>query len=323
MGQQSSVFAKPEPDAGGLRWEGGGRPTRDAGVRQATSAVASARFLSRLLDGRRAALPVMPLNGRASRFADELLRLLFPHFSQATYDSAADLEAQFGLLLRDLTTLLSPLASRIGRPVSGVVEEFGEAIPNLYDRLRLDATAIHQGDPAAGSVDEVIAAYPGFLAIAIYRVAHEFYRAGVPVFPRVLTEYGHQKTGIDIHPGARIGASFCIDHGTGVVVGETTEIGDHVKLYQGVTLGALSVDKSLADTKRHPTIEDRVIIYSNATVLGGATRIGHDSVIGGNVWLTRSVPPFSVVYQRSEINVRNLETEHHVRSDASSTGEEP
>ena len=162
---------------------------------------------------------------------------------------------------------------------------------------------------AAESVDEVISAYPGFRAIAIYRIAHEFYRMGVPLFPRILTESAHQRTGIDIHPGATIGRSFFIDHGTGIVVGETTTIGDSVKIYQGVTLGALSVDKTLASSKRHPTIEDNVVIYSNATILGGTTVIGHDSVIGGNVWLTESVPPYSVVYHKSEVHVRSTREE--------------
>ena len=173
--------------------------------------------------------------------------------------------------------------------------------------LWLDAEAILKGDPAAESVDEVVSAYPGFAAIAIYRIAHEFYELSVPIFPRILSEVAHQRTGIDIHPGATIGQSFFIDHGTGIVVGETTVIGEHVKLYQGVTLGALSVDKSLSSSKRHPTIEDNVVIYSNATILGGGTIIGHDSVIGGNVWLTQSVPPFSVVFNKSEVKVRNRE----------------
>src|SRR5690606_15379486 len=145
------------------------------------------------------------------------------------------------------------------------------------------------------SVDEVILAYPGFLAIAIYRIAHVLYRAEVPLLPRLLTEYAHRETGIDIHAGARIGASFSIDHGTGVVIGETTVIGDRVRIFQGVTLGALSVNKELASTKRHPTIHDDVVIYANATILGGRTEVGARSIIGGNVWLTHSVPPESVV----------------------------
>jgi serine O-acetyltransferase len=171
--------------------------------------------------------------------------------------------------------------------------------------LCLDAEAIFAGDPAAESVEEVVAAYPGFLAIAMYRIAHELHRHGAPLLPRLLTEVAHTRTGIDIHPGAKIGQSFCIDHGTGIVIGETAVIGNHVKIYQGVTLGAPSVKKSSAGIKRHPTIEDRVVIYANATILGGDTVVGHDSVIGGNVWLPNTVPPFSFVHQTSQVRVRS------------------
>jgi serine O-acetyltransferase len=181
---------------------------------------------------------------------------------------------------------------------------FFGTIPNVHRLLLKDAMAICKGDPAAKSIDEVILAYPGFLAIAIYRVAHEIYKLNIPILPRIFTEYAHQLTGIDIHPGAKIGESFFIDHGTGIVIGETSEIGERVKIYQGVTLGAVSVDKELAETKRHPTIEDDVVIYSNAVILGGRTVIGRKSVIGGNVWLTRSVPESSVVLHRSEINFK-------------------
>jgi serine O-acetyltransferase len=161
------------------------------------------------------------------------------------------------------------------------------------------------GDPAAESTDEVILAYPGFLAIAIYRFAHEFYSAHVPIFPRLLTEYAHEKTGIDIHPGAQIGLSFAIDHGTGIVIGESTIIGENVKIYQGVTLGALSVAKDMAKSKRHPTIENNVVIYAQSVILGGETVVGHHSVIGGNVWLTHSVAPYSIVYQEQKTIVQN------------------
>jgi serine O-acetyltransferase len=169
-------------------------------------------------------------------------------------------------------------------------------LPGIRARLRLDVQAALDGDPAAKSEAEVILAYPGLAAISAHRIAHFLYRRAVPLLPRIMSEYIHHRTGIDIHPGATIGASFFIDHGTGVVIGETTVVGDSVKLYQGVTLGALSVKKTMAQEKRHPTIEDNVTIYSGATILGGNTVIGHDSIIGGNVWLTRSVPPFSRVY---------------------------
>jgi serine O-acetyltransferase len=160
---------------------------------------------------------------------------------------------------------------------------------------------MYEGDPAAKSKSEVVRTYPGFYAIAAYRLAHELYRLGVQDIPRVITEHAHSKTGIDIHPAAKIGEHFCIDHGTGIVIGETTIIGNHVKIYQGVTLGALSVDKHDAETKRHPTIEDHVVIYAAATILGGETIIGHDSVIGGNVWLTQSVPAYSKIYYQAKM----------------------
>jgi serine O-acetyltransferase len=169
--------------------------------------------------------------------------------------------------------------------------------------LLKDAEAIEAGDPAAKNRDEVIRSYPGFYAISIYRVANSMHRLNVPFIPRILTEIAHSKTGIDIHPGATIGNHFFIDHGTGVVIGETTQIGDFVKLYQGVTLGALSVSKGMAEIKRHPTIEDHVVIYAGATILGGKTTIGKNSIIGGNVWLTESVPENSVVYHKPQLNV--------------------
>jgi len=175
----------------------------------------------------------------------------------------------------------------------------------IYDLLLDDAQAINDGDPAAKSRDQVIRTYPGFLAIACYRIGHAFCQIGVPLLPRILTEYAHSRTGIDIHPRATIGTQFCIDHGTGIVIGETTIIGNNVKIYQGVTLGALSVKKEMAKIKRHPTIEDNVIIYAGATILGGNTIIGKNSIIGGNVWLTESIPPNSRVYHKSQIEVRD------------------
>lgn len=182
---------------------------------------------------------------------------------------------------------------------------FFTTLPGIYHLLLKDAEAIVQFDPAAISLEEVFIAYPGFFATMVYRVSHQLYIQGIPTLPRLLSEYAHSKTGIDVHPGAAIGVSFFVDHGTGIVIGETTVIGNHVKLYQGVTLGALNVSKELAKAKRHPTVQDNVIIYSGATILGGDTLIGHDSIIGGNVWLTQSVEPHSVVYQKSEIVVRD------------------
>jgi len=170
------------------------------------------------------------------------------------------------------------------------------ALPDLRRQLQLDVQATLDGDPAAESANEVILAYPGIAAITVHRVAHFLWKREVPLLPRIMSEYIHHRTGIDIHPGATIGQSFAIDHGTGVVIGETTQIGDRVKLYQGVTLGALSVSRRLRGHKRHPTIENDVIIYSGATILGGETVIGEGSVIGGNVWLVESVPPHCTVY---------------------------
>lgn len=175
-----------------------------------------------------------------------------------------------------------------------------EEIPNLRRKIHADVVAAYSGDPAAKSNEEVIVSYPGLEAIVTYRLAHFLYVNGIPVIPRIMTEYSHSRTGIDIHPGAEIGESFFIDHGTGVVIGETTVIGRNVKIYQGVTLGALSVKKSLQDKKRHPTIEDGVTIYANATILGGRTTIGAGSVVGGNTWVTSSVAPNSAVTQKTE-----------------------
>jgi serine O-acetyltransferase len=182
---------------------------------------------------------------------------------------------------------------------------FFEILPSLKNILLKDATFILESDPAAKQLEEVIAIYPGFFAIYCYRIAHAVDQLSVPLLPRMITEYAHKITGIDIHPGASIGSPFSIDHGTGIVIGETSQIGNYVKLYQGVTLGALSVDKSKASKKRHPTIEDNVILYAGCTILGGETVVGRNSIIGGNVWLTESIAPFSVVYHKSEIIVRD------------------
>ncbi|WP_051200396.1 serine O-acetyltransferase EpsC [Flavobacterium subsaxonicum] len=175
----------------------------------------------------------------------------------------------------------------------------------LHQKLEDDLKAIFEFDPAAKSRSEVLVAYPGFFAIAVYRTAHELWNNHVPMLPRLLSEYVHGKTGIDIHPGATIGERFFIDHGTGIVIGETSVIGNDVKMYQGVTLGALSVSKAEAEIKRHPTIGNGVTIYANATILGGATVIGNESVIGGNVWITNSIPPNSLVYHKSVASVKS------------------
>ncbi|MCW1962043.1 serine O-acetyltransferase EpsC [Chryseobacterium viscerum] len=185
------------------------------------------------------------------------------------------------------------------------VRQFFETLPELYHQLVLDATSILEFDPAADSLEEVYLAYPGFFATYVYRISHQLWTQKVKILPRVISEYAHSKTGIDIHPGATIGKSFFIDHGTGIVIGETTVIGNNVKIYQGVTLGALNVSKEKAHQKRHPNIEDDVIIYSGATILGGETTIGRESVIGGNVWVTQDVPANSLVYHKSEIKIKD------------------
>lgn len=225
---------------------------------------------------------------------DRLLGLLFPNFASQGVTSEEILEDAFEQLHRDLLRLLA-------KAPSSTVDTFFESLPEIYSLLREDVEALYAGDPAAKSREEVIRSYPGFYAIAAYRVAHALVELQVPNIPRSITEHAHSKTGIDIHPGATIGRRFCIDHGTGVVIGESTIIGDDVKIYQGVTLGALSVDKGLANTKRHPTIENGVILYAGATVLGGNTVVGEHSIVGGNVWLTRSIPANSRVYYKATV----------------------
>lgn len=186
------------------------------------------------------------------------------------------------------------------------VHKFFERFTHIQNLLHNDAKCYLKNDPAAKSLEEVIIAYPGFFALSVYRIAHELHALGVPLIPRLFSEYAHSKVGIDIHPAAKIGENLFLDHGTGIVIGETSEIGDNVKIYQGVTLGALYVEKKLSDIKRHPTVEDNVVIYSNATILGGETVIGHNSVIGGGAWLTQSVIPYSLVYNSVDVKIRTV-----------------
>jgi len=199
--------------------------------------------------------------------------------------------------------------------------DFLNRIPHLREVLSTDAQAAYEGDPACRNVDEVIFCYPGLEAITVYRIAHELQRLGAPFIPRMMTEWAHKETGVDIHPGATIGRYFFIDHGTGVVIGETCDIGEHVKLYQGVTLGALSFPtdsdgKLIRDSKRHPTIEDHVVIYANATVLGGKTVVGKESVIGSSVWLTSSIAPqTTVVMEKPKLRIR-AETPDELKAEA-------
>ena len=206
-----------------------------------------------------------------------------------------------GEIAADLQKEIALLCS--GRDAKEIVDEFLTALPEVRRLVDTDVQAAYDGDPAATSRMEVVMAYPGLYAVTIHRLAHVLYKLKVPIIPRVMSELAHSKTGIDIHPGATIGERFFIDHGTGVVIGETTVIGRNVRLYQGVTLGGLSFDKDsngalVKGLKRHPNIEDNVVIYANATILGGDTTIGHDSEIGGNVWIKESVPPNSRVYNK-------------------------
>jgi serine O-acetyltransferase len=245
----------------------------------------------------------LPDRVHVAAFADQVVGLLFPDGRQAPRTPAgirAELESQ----CRSLVPLLEPLRDKLPAPAHELAHAFLERLPEIHEQTTLDAEAIEAGDPAAHGAAEVVLAYPGFTALAFHRIAHALYVDGVPLVPRIVAEIAHRRTGADIHPAAQIGRSCCIDHGTGLVVGETAVIGDNVKLYQGVTLGALSVTKEAAGTKRHPTIGDRVVIYANATVLGGDTVVGADSIIGGNVWLTHSVPAWSLVYHQSQVRVR-------------------
>ena len=237
------------------------------------------------------------------KFYQGLLGLLFPPHSEAPMHELSDIHVR----IDELRVLLRRILYRnlLEEEEHLIEDAFFDALPSIYGRIDKDITAMFEGDPAARSRDEVIRAYPGFYAIAAYRIAHQLSDLGVETIPRMITEHAHSVTGIDIHPNAEIGEYFCIDHGTGVVIGETTHIGDHVKIYQGVTLGALSVSKEDASTKRHPTIEDHVVLYAGATILGGNTVVGEGSVIGGNVWLTQSVPPKSKIYYKASMSHAN------------------
>ena len=258
------------------------------------------RFIDRLYQ-HHINTPEIPPPRMVYDFVDGLLEILFPEFSDVRYDSFREFENRFQALRIALNDILKLLETKLDRTPLDVENAIMQEVEAAHQLLLKDANAICSGDPAAVDVTEVIRTYPGFYALAVHRLAHVFYLQEVPLIPRILSEYAHQKTGIDIHPGATIGENFCIDHGTGLVIGETVLIGNDVKIYHGVTLGALSVRKEYAQTKRHPTIEDRVVIYSGATILGGRTVIGADSIIGGNVWLTKSVDPNSRLYYQASV----------------------
>lgn len=254
-------------------------------------------------------IEAVPSNESITAWAMRVIRLLYPEQSRKIFTSIEHLQEEFKSLENELCEIMNATKACNNCDSERLAEAFFNELPDMYRLLNTDIQAIFTGDPAARSEFEVIRAYPGFFAISFYRMAHALHKYDVPLIPRILTEFAHSKTGIDIHPAAQIDEYFYIDHGTGTVIGETTQIGKHVKLYQGVTLGALSVAKSMADIKRHPTVEDNVVIYSGATILGGDTVIGHDSVIGGNVWLTNSVAPNSTVYHTPMIKVLKKEKE--------------
>lgn len=235
-------------------------------------------------------------------FVDELIDFMFP-MRLCYFDSKKSTIEDLEVLKANFIKIVDCVLEK--DEVEAKTSSFFISLESVFDKLKLDAAVVLEFDPAAKSLIEVVRAYPGFYAVAAYRIAHELQLLEIPFLSRMISEYAHSKTGIDINPGAQIGKSFFIDHGTGVVIGETTVIGDSVIVYQGVTLGALQVAKELANTKRHPTIEDNVIIYSGATILGGETVIGKNTVIGGNVWLTESVPSHSLVFAKHEIKIRD------------------
>ena len=269
----------------------------------------------------------VPLPSRESIIeAYQLTReILFPGYFSDRNIREENLDIQVGALVdRLLAILIEQIECSIQHQLSvtahdqcenmnarQVAEAFVEAIPGFRETLVTDVQAAKDGDPACRSFDEVIFCYPGLEAITAYRLANFLYRKNVPLIPRIMCEWVHQQTGIDIHPGATIGSHFFIDHGTGVVIGETCNIGKHVRIYQGVTLGAISFPKDkdgnvIREAKRHPTIEDRVVIFANATVLGGKTVIGHDSVIGSSAWITSSIEPFTtVLMEKPKLKIRS------------------
>lgn len=235
-------------------------------------------------------------------FLENTLDIVYPGNVRRVFKSEEEIEN----FQKDNLRLLESILSKLGlnqKERTTLAIAFHDSLYDISKLICTDATALVNGDPSANSLTEVLLTFPGLEAIATHRVAHFFYKNKVPILPRAISEIVHGKTGIDINAGAQIGECFFIDHGTGVVIGETAVIGKNVKIYQGVTLGAMSVDKSMAHVKRHPTIEDDCVIYSNATILGGDTVIGAKSVIGGNVWITKSVPPQSVVYHQSEVKL--------------------
>lgn len=242
----------------------------------------------------------------AVNWLNDLVQFLFPSHN------LPKVTAYEGILNKnriDLENLLLSYLNPSEFDIRGKVAAFYDKLELIYSNLRKDAIKIYEFDPAATSINEVIVSYPGFYAITVYRISHELVNLKISVLPRILSGFAHRNTGTDIHPSAAIGVPFMIDHSTGIVIGATTVIGNNVSIYQGVTLGALQVTKELAETKRHPTIEDNVIIYARTTILGGKTVIGRDSIIGGNVFLTKSVAPYSQVFNTHQYRLTSKRTE--------------
>lgn len=257
-------------------------------------------FIETLLKSHQSASDCPPPD-RVVRFFNDLMELLFPELAGNRYSDRVAIKSRSAELRSEFRSILDLNKECMKSGVAGMEQTFFEKLPEIHRRLLLDVDAMYNGDPAAKSRAEVIRTYPGFYAISAHRIAHELEKLGILIIPRIISEHAHRQAGIDIHPGAKIGDHFCIDHGTGIVIGETTEIGNHVKIYQGVTLGGLSVKKEDARKKRHPTIGDNVVIYAGATILGGDTVIGEGSIIGGNVWLTKSVPAGSKIYYKAKM----------------------
>jgi len=238
------------------------------------------------------------LKKKTELFTDKIFHSLFC--------ASLDLESTFLELEKEFLEITDIVCLDKNNKCREEWHNFSQNLPEILNKLNEDAQFMADNDPAANSIEEIFLSYPGFIAIAIYRISHEFYKIKIPLLPRLMSEYAHFLSGVDINPGATIGSPFFIDHATGIVIGETTVIKDYVKIYQGVTLGALQVSKDLQHKKRHPTIESNVTIYSNTTILGGDTVIGQNSTIGGNVWITESVPKNSIVYHQPVIKTKPI-----------------
>ncbi|HTN68767.1 MAG TPA: serine O-acetyltransferase EpsC [Dysgonamonadaceae bacterium] len=232
---------------------------------------------------------------------EKLYELMFP------ISFKMDVELVHAELIMVADVLLDNISKLTSKEIANdMMEKFFIDFPNIQHRLAEDAYCYFENDPAAKSIEEVVLTYPGFFALCVHRIAHKLHELKVPLIPRLFSEYAHAKVGIDIHPGAKIGKNLFLDHGTGIVIGETTVVGNDVKIYQGVTLGALYLEKKLSSVKRHPTVEDNVVIYAAATILGGNTVIGRHSTIGGGAWLTKSVIPYSLVYNKVDVKIKTV-----------------